>query len=248
MNKKWTIDINCDVGEGLHNEAQLFPFISSCNLACGGHAGDGETMNKVIRLAIKHQIKIGAHPSYPDREHFGRKSMSLPPEEFKESIRSQVELLDSLIRAHGASMHHIKAHGALYNDLAKDKELAKSYLESILHVKDTISLYVAYGSVIAGEALQMGYKIIYEAFGDRNYRKDLSLVPRSQTNAIISDPKQVLKHLLLMIKKGEVQVPEGDLVPIVANTFCIHGDTVSAYEILMYLSEELPKHHIHLEK
>ncbi len=248
MNKKWTLDINCDVGEGLHNEAQLFPYISSCNLACGGHAGDPETMKRVIRLAIKHQIKIGAHPSYPDREHFGRKSMLLPPEVFKESIRAQVDLLNTLIRDHGASMHHIKAHGALYNDLAKDKDLAKTYLESILHYKDKISLYVAYGSVIAEEALKMGFNITYEAFGDRNYLKDLSLVPRSRPNALITDPELVLKHLLLMIKKGVVQVPEGDLVPIVANTYCIHGDTVSAYEILVYLSEELPKQHIHLEK
>lgn len=248
MNKKWTIDINCDVGEGLQNEAQLFPFISSCNLACGGHAGDPATMKEVIRLAKKHHIKIGAHPSYPDREHFGRKSMSLPQEKFKESIRAQVDLLDTLIRDQGASMHHIKAHGALYNDLAKDNELAKIYLECIFHYRDDMPLYVAYGSVIGEEALKMGFEITYEAFGDRNYRKDLSLVPRSQVNAIITDPKLVLKHLLLMIKKGEVQVPQGDLVPIVANTFCIHGDTVSAYEILTYLSEELPKHHIHLEK
>ncbi len=247
MKKTWTIDINCDVGEGLQNEAQLFPFISSCNLACGGHAGDAETINEVIRLAIKHQIKIGAHPSYPDREHFGRKSMTLPAEELKESIGAQVDLLDTLLRAHKSSMHHIKAHGALYNDLAKNKELAKTYLESIIRYKDRISLYVAYGSVIAKEALKMGFKITYEAFGDRNYNSDLSLVSRSQTNALITDPKLVLKHLLLMIKKGKVQVPQGDLVPIVANTFCIHGDTVSAYEILMYLSEELPKHHIHLE-
>jgi len=248
MNKTWTIDINCDVGEGLHNEAQLFPFISSCNLACGGHAGDPETMNRVIRLAIKHNIKIGAHPSYPDREHFGRKSMSLPTEEFKESIRVQVDLLETMIRDHGDSMYHIKAHGALYNDLAKDKELAKIYLESILQYKETIFLYAAYGSVLAEEALKMGYKIIYEAFGDRNYRKDLSLVPRSWTNALITDPKLVLNHLLQMIKKGHVKVHEGDLVPIMADTFCIHSDTVSAYEILMYLTKELPKHHIHLEK
>lgn len=248
MNKKWIIDINCDVGEGLQNEARLFPFISSCNLACGGHAGDAETMNEVIRLAVKHQIKIGAHPSYPDREHFGRKSMLLPSEKFKASISKQLDHLDTLIIDHGASLHHIKAHGALYNDLGKDQELAKTYLECILPYKDKISLYVSFGSVIAGEALKMGFKITYEAFGDRNYEKDLSLVPRSQANALITDPKLVLKHLLLMIKKGVVRVPEGDLVPIVANTFCIHGDTVSAYEILMYLSEELPKQHIHLEE
>lgn len=248
MKKTWTIDINCDVGEGLQNEAQLFPYISSCNLACGGHAGNTKTMNEVIRLALKHQIKIGAHPSYPDREHFGRKSMSLPPVEFKESISTQVDMLAAFIKDHGASMHHIKAHGALYNDLAKNNKLAIMYLESILHYKDKVYLYVSYRSVLAREAIKMGFKIIFEAFGDRNYRKDLSLVPRSSPNALITDPKLVLNHLLQMIKKGEVLVPEGISVPIVANTFCIHGDTVSAYEILMYLSKELPKNHIHLEK
>ncbi len=244
----WQIDINCDVGEGLDNEAQLFPYISSCNLACGGHAGDAKTMNKVIGLAVKHNIKIGAHPSYPDREHFGRKTMSLPQKEFTESIGAQVDTLDTLLKEHGAKMHHIKAHGALYNDLATDRELAKTYLQSIIHCKRNVSLYLADGSVIATEALKMGFKIIYEAFGDRNYRKDLSLVPRSEPNALITDPKLVLDHLLLMIQQKKVKVPEGAMVPILANTFCIHGDTVSAYEILMYLSEELPKHHIHLKK
>ncbi|NNJ89656.1 MAG: 5-oxoprolinase subunit PxpA, partial [Eudoraea sp.] len=234
--------------EGLHNEAQLFPFISSCNLACGGHAGDPETMKQVIALAIKHDIKIGAHPSYPDREHFGRKSMSLPPEELQESIRAQVRQLDTLLKDQGASMHHIKAHGALYNDLAKDKTLALTYLESILPYKDTISLYVAFGSVIADEAVKIGFDITYEAFGDRNYTKDLSLVPRSEANALITDPKRVLDHLLSMIQKDEVLIPGGKRVPIIADTLCIHGDTDGVYEILMYLSEELPKHHIRLEK
>lgn len=248
MSKKWIIDINCDVGEGVGNEALLFPLISSCNLACGGHAGDIATMNHVIKLALEHGIKIGAHPSYPDKEHFGRKSISLAPEMFTASIRKQVDLLDSLIQDHGARMHHIKAHGALYNDLAKNKDLTKTYLNSIEDYKETLTLYTAYDSVLAREALKMGFKITYEAFGDRNYKEDLTLVSRDHANALITDPKKVFDHLLPMIKQGKVQIPEGELIPIEAHTFCIHGDTLSAYEILMYLSEELPKHHIHLEK
>jgi UPF0271 protein len=248
MKNAWTIDINCDVGEGIHNEAQLFPHISSCNLACGGHAGDVPTMRSVISLAKEHHIKIGAHPSYPDREHFGRKTMVLPRGEFTNSIKTQVDHLDSLLREDGESLHHIKAHGALYNDLIKDEELAKLYLGSITHFKDTAYLYVPYGSQIASQALKQGFKMIYEAFGDRNYIEDLSLVPRGRPSAMITDPKKVLQHLLSMITQGKVQIKEGHVAPIVANTFCIHGDTVSAYEILMYLSEELPKHHIHLEK
>ncbi len=248
MKQSRAIDINCDVGEGIGNEAQLFPHISSCNLACGGHAGDVSTMKSVILLAKEHHIKVGAHPSYPDREHFGRKSMVLPPDEFTKSIRTQLDLLNRLLKEEGVSMHHIKAHGALYNDLAKDEDLVKIYLGSIAHFKDTVYLYVPYGSQIASEALKLGFKIIYEAFGDRNYKEDLSLVPRGRPNALITDPKKVLTHLLTIIKHGMVQIREGQQVNIVANTFCIHGDTVSAYEILMYLSEELPKHHIHLEK
>ncbi|MBT8284291.1 MAG: 5-oxoprolinase subunit PxpA [Flavobacteriaceae bacterium] len=246
--EKWEIDINCDVGEGLGNEAKLFPYISSCNLACGAHAGNDETMLDVITLALDHHVRIGAHPSYPDRENFGRKSIEMSPEAFKESILSQIKKLDTMLTEHKVSLSHIKAHGALYNDLAKDRHLAKQYLEILHPYKSRTSLFVPYGSVLAEEAESSSFHCIYEAFGDRNYNDDLSLVSRTSELALLTKPTEVFNHLLRMIKKSTVKTISGSFIPIVADTFCIHGDTSSAYEILMYLSEEFPKHNIHLKK
>jgi len=246
--KSWEIDINCDVGEGINNEAQLFPFISSCNLACGGHAGDTETMNRVIALARKHHVKIGAHPSYPDRANFGRVSMTLPGSALKKSINDQISQLVTQLRAQGSKLHHIKAHGALYNDLRVNKDLAMTFLESIEKYKTTVSVYTSFGSALATEAHKQGFKVVYEAFGDRNYNQDLSLVSRKDPDALILEPTKVADHLLMIIKKGLVCTVDRKFVPIKADTFCIHGDTPSAYQILMYLSQELPKHHIHLKK
>jgi len=246
--EKWEIDINCDVGEGLGNEANLFPYISSCNLACGAHAGNGEIMRDVITLALTHHVRIGAHPSYPDRENFGRKSIEMSPEAFKESVLSQIAKLDNMLTEHKVSLSHIKAHGALYNDLAKDRHLAKQYLKILQPYKNRTSLFVPYGSILAEEAESSGFHCTYEAFGDRNYNDDLSLVSRSSELALLTDPSAVFEHLLLMIKKSSVKTITGRLIPIEANTYCIHGDTSSAFEILMYLSEEFPKHNIHLKK
>jgi UPF0271 protein len=248
MKQQWEIDINCDVGEGVNNEAQLFPFISSCNLACGGHAGDTATMTMVTELAKKYGIKIGAHPSYPDRVNFGRKSMSIPSEELITTIRTQVEGLRTILKASGLPLHHIKAHGALYNDLSGNKELTQVYLESVTPYRSIARLYAPFGSVFAVEAARRGFQVVFEAFGDRNYNKDLSLVARSLPNALIEEPKAVLTHMLLMIQQEKVKAQDATLVPIKANTFCIHGDTPSAFEILTYLSQELPKHHVHLKK
>lgn len=246
--EKWEIDINCDVGEGLGNEAKLFPYISSCNLACGAHAGNDETMMDVVKLALTHHVHIGAHPSYPDRENFGRKSIEMSPEAFKDSILFQIAKLDTMLTEHKVSLSHIKAHGALYNDLAKDRHLSKQYLEILHPYKNRTSLFVPYGSILAEEAESSGFHCTYEAFGDRNYNDDLSLVSRTSGLALLTDPREVFEHLILMIRKSTVKTITGRLIPIVANTYCVHGDTSSAYEILMYLSEEFPKHNIHLKK
>jgi len=248
MKQQWEIDINCDVGEGVNNEAQLFPYISSCNLACGGHAGDKASMITVTKLAKKYGIKIGAHPSYPDRVNFGRKSISIPSEDLITTIRAQVEGLRTILKASGLPLHHIKAHGALYNDLSGNKELTGVYLESVTPYKNSAKLYAPFGSVFATEAEQRGFQVVFEAFGDRNYNKDLSLVSRSLPNALIEEPKAVLTHMLLMIQQEQVEAQDGTMVPIKADTFCIHGDTSSAFEILTYLSQELPKHHVHLKE
>ncbi|MFD2098474.1 5-oxoprolinase subunit PxpA [Flagellimonas iocasae] len=242
----WDIDINCDVGEGVGNEAEIFPFISSCNIACGGHAGNTETMTQIVKLAQHHNVKIGAHPSYPDRENFGRQVMDISKQELQKSIIEQLKSFGAILTQEGGEMHHIKAHGALYNQTAKDKNLAETYLEAIQEYKTQTVLYVPFGSVIAELALQQGFDIWYEAFGDRNYNSDLSLVNRKQANALIQDPEQVLEHILAIIKEGHVRAVSGEFINIDAKTLCIHGDTPSALEILMYLSQEFSKHQVQL--
>lgn len=242
------IDINCDVGEGIGNEAELFPFISSCNLACGGHAGDETTMQAIVSLAKRHQVEIGAHPSYPDKSNFGRISMDLNLAELLETIQTQVANLVSVCEKEHVKLHHIKAHGALYNDTAKGGPLALTFLKAIEEYKAELYLYVPSASFLAQMASEQGFKIKREAFGDRNYNEDLSLVSRKQSNAIISEPSLVFEHLYSMVQNQQVRTVSGVLKTIVADTYCIHGDTPNALQILMYLSEELPKKHIYLQK
>lgn len=243
-----SIDINCDVGEGLGNEAQLLPYLSSCNIACGAHAGDDQTMRRVVQLATTTNVKIGAHPGYPDRANFGRKNMSMPNRELSKSIVYQIKRLTKIIEEEGAYLHHIKAHGALYNTIAKNTELAMVFLNAILPYQESTFIYVPFGTPICELASDMGFQIKTEAFADRNYNADLSLVSRTEPNAIIHEPSQVLDHLLTMVTSNTVNTIGDRIQPMKANTFCIHGDTPSALEILMYLSQELPKHQVRVDQ
>ncbi|MEB8328941.1 5-oxoprolinase subunit PxpA [Flavobacteriaceae bacterium KMM 6897] len=242
------IDINCDVGEGIGNEEKLFPFISSCNIACGGHAGDEDIMKKIVVLANKYQVKVGAHPSYPDKENFGRVSLTLSPSLLKATILEQVAKLIPILEEEGMILHHIKAHGALYNDVAKDKALATVFLDAVEQYKTGTFIYVPFGSILEIEAKRRGFKIKLEAFGDRNYNLDFTLVSRNKPNAVIHDPKSVLWHIIGMVKNNSVKTMEGEDLKINAETYCIHGDTPTALQILAYLSEELPNNQIYIKK
>ncbi len=242
------IDINCDVGEGIENEPKLFPFISSCNIACGGHTGDKDTMLQTIRLAKENQVKIGAHPSYPDKNNFGRVSMNMDPGKLSDSIKQQLHQLHEICTAEGVTWQHIKPHGALYNDIAKDGELASVFLESIEEYKSDVVLFVPYGSAIQNRAKEQGFETKIEAFADRNYNDGLSLVSRSKTNALIKRPEEVLHHIVRMAREKKVLTVNNELKPIQAETYCIHGDTPEALQILMYITQELPKHHIVLSQ
>ncbi len=235
------IDINCDVGEGLDNEAQLMPYISSCNIACGGHAGDSQTMIKTISLALKHGVKIGAHPSFPDVANFGRKIMNIDPTELQQNLEYQITQLKTYIDELGAKLHHVKAHGALYNLSATDKTTAQVLVAAVKKTTNDVSLYAPYNSILADVAQQNGLKIIIEAFGDRNYNTNLTLVSRESENALLTDKQLVVSHLLHMIKNNEVISIDGIGVKMVAKTFCIHGDNSRAIEIVKYISEELQK-------
>lgn len=242
------IDINCDVGEGVGNESRLFPHISSCNIACCGHAGDENSMYEVALLAKQHKIKVGAHPSYPDKENFGRVVLKMSSENLIESIQKQIKAFLKVIESEGLLMNHIKPHGALYNQIAKNSDEAETFLKAIQQFKKDAILYVPFNSVIAKKAKNQGYTIKYEAFCDRNYNDDLTLVSRKKNNALITEPKDTLNHILQIVAKNSVKTVSGKLKKIKADTFCIHGDTPKAVEILTYLSNQLSKKGIYITK
>ena len=233
------IDINCDLGEGLHNEHIIMPLISSCNISCGAHAGSIEIMDKVIQLAVKHKVKIGAHPSFPDRKNFGRKVLDISNSDLQKSLEDQLTILKDRALLQNATIHHVKPHGALYNLIAVNREKASIVIAAIQHVFEAVKLYVPYQSRIEEVAVQSGIEIVYEAFADRMYNEDLSLVSRTFSNALIQDKLEVLKQVQKISNKQLVTTVNFHEKKIKASTFCVHGDTKNAIEILEYLHKHL---------
>lgn len=230
--------LNCDLGEGANNEAQIMPLINSCSIACGGHTGGHRSMEKAILLAKENAVLIGAHPSYPDREHFGRVPIEITNEQLILNIQQQLRRLELLLQKHNVPLHHIKAHGALYNETAKDSELALVYLKALESYKLRCCLYVPYNSVIATLAKKLGFKIKYEAFGDRSYMEDLGLVPREIPGAVIENKEEVFQQIHSIHTSGCVKTSNENNVILKADTFCIHSDTANAASILKYLNEQ----------
>ena len=233
------IDINCDLGEGLDNEHIIMPLISSCNISCGAHAGSIEIMDKVIQLAVKHKVKIGAHPSFPDRKNFGRKVLDISNSDLQKSLEDQLTIFKDRALLQNATIHHVKPHGALYNLIAVNREKASIVIAAIQHVFEAVKLYVPYQSRIEEIAIQSGLEIVYEAFADRMYNEDLSLVSRTFSNALIEDKLEVLKQVQKISDKQLVTTVNFHEKKIKASTFCVHGDTKNAIEILEYLHQKL---------
>ena len=232
------LNINCDLGEGLNNEHIIMPLIDSCNIACGGHAGDSGSMIECVEISIKNNVKIGAHPSYPDKINFGRKKIDISPSELSYSIISQIESLETIADSYGLELNHIKAHGALYNQMMIDAELSNFYLDTIKDFKNKCSLYIPYKSEIEKIALKKGFSIIYEVFGDRNYNDDLSLVSRNNENALITDPESVVNHIKTIKETETVKTINGNYKKIKFDTICIHSDTNNSIEILKKINQE----------
>ena len=232
------LNINCDLGEGLNNEHIIMPLIDSCNIACGGHAGDNGSMIECVEISIKNNVKIGAHPSYPDKINFGRKKIDISPSQLSYSIISQIESLETIADSYGLELNHIKAHGALYNQMIIDTELSNFYLNTIKDFKNKCSLYIPYKSEIEKIALKKGFSIIYEVFGDRNYNDDLSLVSRNNENALITDPESVVNHIKTIKETETVKTINGNYKKIKFDTICIHSDTNNSVEILKKINQE----------
>lgn len=242
------VDINVDVGEGIDNEALLMPYISSCNVACGGHAGDIETMRNVVQLAKQHDVKIGAHPSFPDSANFGRVKLTMTSNDLFRSLEHQINNLELILKEADADLHHIKPHGALYNLAAVDHKTAEVIIAVIKRVSKPVKLYAPYNSVIASLALQHQIPIMYEAFADRNYNLDLTLVSRQENNAMIYNEDNLFTHVYNMITTQNVKTIQGNNVAIKADTFCIHGDNPQAVNLIKNLRKRLDASGIKIDK
>lgn len=230
------IDINSDLGERPEalldgTEEVLVKMITSANIACGGHAGDAETMEGVLRLCLKYGVGIGAHPGYPDRENFGRRGMELPLGEVENIVFGQVKTLFESAWRLGAFVRHVKPHGALYNSAVKNKALAEAIGRGVRRIDKSLILIGLAGSSMLDAWKDLGMRVVGEAFADRRYESDGQLRHRSQPDAVITDPADATAQVLLLLRHGVVVAIDGTRIPIEAQTICIHGDTLHAATI-----------------
>ncbi len=241
------IDLNCDMGEGLSNDALLMPWISSANIACGYHAGDAATMQKTIALAIEHEVAIGAHPGFADKTNFGRTELRLPLNEIFDLVTEQVYLLQQMTQQMGGSLQHVKPHGALYNMSARDALLANTIAKAVYTIDKNLVLFGLSGSLSISEAAKIGLPTASEVFADRTYRSDGSLTPRSQPGALITSTEQCLQQVLEMIQQQTVTTMDQKTIPISAQTLCLHGDGEHALAFAQQIYRELENNQIKIK-
>lgn len=218
------IDLNADLGEGSSADSELMTLVTSVNIACGFHAGDAQTMLESVRNAIKNGVAIGAHPSFPDRENFGRTAMDLPPETVYAQVLYQIGALEAMVRAENGVMRHVKPHGMLYNQAAKDADLADAIARAVWDCSPQLILVGLAGSELIRAGQRLGLTTRQEVFADRGYQPDGSLVPRTQAGALISDEGKALAQTLEMVRAGRVTAVDGTPANVQADTVCLHGD------------------------
>lgn len=241
LERVWNVDLNCDMGEGIGNDEAIMPLISSANIACGYHAGDENTIWQTIELAKKYNVSIGAHPSFLDKENFGRKEMNLSQQEIYELITQQLILFDEIAADANMNMKHVKPHGALYNMSAKIISIAKGIANAVKDYNAQLVLFGLSNSHSINEAKAIGLKTASEVFADRTYQDDGSLTPRSQSDALIEDNNKATQQVFQMVKKRTVTTVSGKIIPIVAETICLHGDGKHAIEFAKRIHEKLKK-------
>lgn len=235
------IDLNCDMGEGVGNDELIMPFISSASIACGYHAGDEDTMKKTVDLALQYNVAIGAHPSFPDKENFGRTDMRLPLSEVYDLLTKQIHLLDEIVRVSGSTLHHVKPHGALYNMGARAKPLAAVIALAVKDVSEKLILYGLSGSHLIKEAKKIGLRSASEVFADRTYQDNGRLTGRNKPNALITDVAVAVQQVLQMVNDGTITSENGKIIPVVAETICIHGDGEHAVEFAKAIYDSIRK-------
>ncbi len=228
------IVFNSDVGEEAGFDAEIMPFISWCNISCGSHAGNDVIIQKTIKLAMKHNVKIGAHPSYPDRENFGRVSLDISYNDLVSTVTSQIKKVKFYVEQAGGKLHHVKPHGALYNDVFKNNERAQAVLESVKSIDKSLSVITQENSKLSYVCKDL-LMVKNEVFADRNYNEDLTLVSRSNKNAVLKKPKEVFEHVSKMVLDSKIKTLKGEECSVFFDTICVHGDNPNSVSILDHL-------------
>ena len=233
------IDLNADLGEGCDNDEALLALISSANIACGWHAGDAATMVRTVKWALERGVAIGAHPSYPDRENFGRTEMQRDPEAVYADVLYQIGALDAIVRAQGGELHHVKPHGALYNQAVRDPALARAIVRAVRDFDADLVFFGLAGSQMIDIAKEAGLRVKQEVFADRGYNPDGTLVKRGTPGALHEDEEVALNQTLTMVREKRVRAIDGTWVPIQAETVCLHGDGAHALAFARRIRERL---------
>lgn len=233
-----TIDLNCDLGEDAGHDAELMPFITSANIACGAHAGSLETMIETVELALKHRVGIGAHPGYFDLDNFGRTEREITPNEAGRLVLMQIE---QLYEVAGSKLRHVKLHGALYNQVSRDPYLADGVITDLARLWPDLIVIALAGSQLAQAARLRGLRVAEEVFADRTYQRDGTLTPRSRPDALITDETKAVTQVLRIVRDGVVRAIDGTDIRVTADTVCVHGDGPHAVAFARRLSEEFER-------
>lgn len=234
-----TIDLNADIGEGAGNDEQLLDIISSASIACGGHAGDEKTIRNTLRLAHSKGVVCGAHPSFADKENFGRLLLDLPISELEEQISEQLKVIQKIANEENIPLLYVKLHGALANLASSDFELAKAMFKIVKKHNDKMAILALDNSAQVDAAKNIGLKIIKEAYADRRYENNGLLVSRKQKTAVITDKKQVVEQCLLLAQKGNIITIDGAVLKSEASSICLHGDNANAVELAKNIHKSL---------
>jgi UPF0271 protein len=232
-----SVDLNADVGEGM-DDAQLLPYVTSANVACGAHAGDPVTMDQTVELALSRGVRVGAHPGYPDRANFGRVALEMTADEIENLVVYQVSALAGFVRSRGGRLTHVKPHGALYHSGAEFPDVARAIAEGVRRVGTNLVLIGAAGSLLIGAGLDAELPVAEEAFADRRYRADGTLVPRGSAGALITDPDEAAEQAVGLARDGTVVAEDRSRISVRADTICLHGDTPGAAEIARRIHEK----------
>lgn len=238
------VDLNCDMGESfgrytLGFDDDILEYISSANIACGMHAGDPPVINRTAAVAVDKGVALGAHPSYPDLQGFGRRPMVMPPQELKEFLLYQIGAVDIFVRLHGQTLQHVKPHGALNNAAAQDKGLADAVSEAVAAAGEGLILTAPAGSQLEKAGREKGLRVASEFFADRGYDPEGNLLPRSHPQAYITDDEECLKRTVTALKEGKFTAYDGTFLRLNITTVCLHGDSLSAIKFAETLRKGL---------